>query len=60
MNTQYITNVLTFHPVTDESGLGGGEQQGAGGESAQCSIIELPEGREGGEVNKLLLVSVSS
>lgn len=60
MNSQHITNVLIFYPVTDKSGLRGAEQQSAGGDSTQCSIVLLPASREGGEVNKLLLVSVSN
>lgn len=60
MNSQHITNVLIFYPITDKSGLGGDEQQSAGGDSSQCSTSDLPAGREGGEVNKLVVVSVSN
>lgn len=60
MNSQHITNVLVFYPITDKSGLGGDEQQRAGGDSTQHCPTELPAGREGGEVNKLLLISVNS
>lgn len=54
MNSQHITNVVMFYPVTDRSGLGGGERQSAGGDGTQCAVIELPAGQGGGEVNKLL------